>query len=279
MATRPSSNWPEHYDIVPTKALAKAENLTVTFINHATVLLQWQGINILTDPIWSERASPFSRAGPKRVHEPGIAFNDLPHIDLVLISHNHYDHLDLPTLQKLEKRDKPLFITGLGNRALLSANGISNAKELDWWQNLIYKQLSITFTPARHFSARWLWDRNETLFGSFVISAENEHVFFGGDTSYGPHFKDIQQKFGNVKLALLPIGAFEPRWFMQHNHQSPTEALQAHEDLKTRISIGIHYATFHLSDESIDTPANIIRAKRDEKEFILLKPGESLIIP
>lgn len=275
MASRKKNDWPDNYAIKPSKPKAKSEELKATFVNHSTVLIQWQGVNILTDPIWSERASPFSWIGPKRVHEPGIDFENLPKIDIVLISHNHYDHLDLPTLKALQAKYSPLFLTGLGNASLLKANGIINVRELDWWQSMIYKQIAITFTPARHFSARWPWDRNETLFGGFVISSENKHLFFAGDTGYGDHFKQIRDKFGNMELSFLPIGAFEPRWFMKNNHMSPLDAIQAHDDLGSETSIGIHYGTFRLSDESIDKPANLIKEYKEERHFLLLKPGQS----
>lgn len=276
MLTRESAAWPKNYPVKQTKPAKTSEKLKVTFINHATVLLQWQGVNILTDPIWSERATPFSWFGPKRVHEPGVDFANLPPIDLVVISHGHYDHLDLPTLKQLNEKDFPLFLTGLGNKKLLQDHGIQNVKELDWWQSLIFKKLAITFAPARHFSARWPWDKNETLFGSFIISSEDKHLYFAGDTAYGPHFKEIQRRFGNMQLALLPIGAFEPRWFMQYNHMSPIEALQAHDDLKAEISIGIHFGTFQLSDEAIDVPVNLINENRENRQFLLLAPGETI---
>ncbi len=226
----------------------EGDALRVTPVNHATVLIQTQGLNILTDPIWSERASPFSFIGPARYRPPGIRFEDLPPIDVVLISHNHYDHLDLPTLQRLAQRDHPLILVGLGNRKLLNENGIEHVEELDWWQTqALNEQVKVTGVPAQHFSARGLFDRDETLWLGYVLQASGGPVYFAGDTGLGPHFNLIHERFGPMRLAMLPIGAYLPRWFMKPVHMSPGDAIAAHKMLEAQTSLGIHYGTFRFA--------------------------------
>ncbi|KAF3363062.1 hypothetical protein PHSC3_000398 [Chlamydiales bacterium STE3] len=278
ISTRSPAKWPKQYPVTPTVPPQAHQELLVTLINHSSVLIQWEEMNILTDPIWSDRASPFAWIGPKRVHKPGVAFEDLPPIHLVLLSHNHYDHLDLPTLKRLNEQHHPLILTGLGNSKLLKKHHLTLVEELDWWQNHKVGPLSISFTPAKHFSARWLWDRNDTLFGSFVISLQGKSLFFAGDSGYGPHFQEIGERFPFIKLALLPIGAFEPRWFMKFNHLSPLDALQAHQDLHAETSIAIHHSTFPLSDEAIDKPQTIIDTHKKENRFLILPPGGSQLV-
>ncbi len=219
--------------------------LRITMVNHSTVLLQKHGCNILTDPIWSERASPISFAGPRRRRKPGVAWDDLPPIDLVLISHNHYDHLDLPTLRRLNAG----FIAPLGLRRL-----VPTARELDWGGSIEFAGCRIHCVPAMHFSARALFDRNRTLWCGYVIEGAGHTVYFAGDTGFGDHFGWIRDRFGAPDVALLPIGAYEPRWFMSAVHMSPDEAVRVHEILGASTSIAIHHGTFQLADEGIDTP-------------------------
>ena len=286
MTNRKAQPWPKKREIVQKKITEKrvSDGCHLTFINHSTVLLQWGGWNILTDPIWSERCGPFGILGPKRVHAPGVRFDDLPPIDLVLLSHNHYDHLDLPTLKRLNQEHHPQFLTGLGNKQLLKNAGISSVTELDWWQEMSPKQdLKVAFVPAIHFSARTVFDRNRTLWGGFVLSNSSGIVYFAGDTGYGPHFKQIRDRFGSPNLALLPIGAYEPRWFMEPIHLSPLDALQAHEDLKAGKSMGIHFGTFRLTDEGIDAPIEELKLGLQKKgissdTFFTLKPGEVCLL-
>lgn len=262
----------------PTKL--NRDELRVTFINHSTVLIQWKGKNILTDPIWSKRCSPLRWIGPRRLHAPGIHLDDLPPIDLILLSHNHYDHLDLPTLKKLYKKFHPIILTGLGNKNLLNRNGINNVHEMDWWQEISFsKSFSVAFVPAQHQSGRKGYDLCKTLWGGFVLFNDKENVYFAGDTAYGPLFKEIRKKYGPPKLALLPIGAYKPRWIMKRFHQSPEEAVKAHLDLKAKYSLGIHYGTFLLSDEKAEDPPNDLKkalesAGISEEDFFLLHPGE-----
>ena len=236
------------------------DEIRATFVGHATLLVQTAQSTFLTDPVWSSRCSPVTWAGPQRVHAPGIAFQELPKIDFVVISHNHYDHLDLPTLSKLEKRDQPEFFVPLGNREWMLNQGLSHVQELDWWGNVRASTgAEITLVPSQHFSGRGLWDRDKTLWGSFLIRIGKRQIFFGGDTGYSDHFKQIAEKLGPVDLSLLPIGAYAPQWFMKPVHMNPEEAVQAHLDLGSRQSIGIHFGTFQLTDEPREEPADRLR--------------------
>lgn len=254
---------------------AEAMQPAVTWIGHATVLLQIGGINILTDPHFSERASPLSFAGPKRLVSPGVAIGDLPRIDAVLISHNHYDHLDEPSVRQLAAQagGPPLFVVPLGIKVWLADKDIDHAVELDWWQSTRLGAVEIVFTPAQHWSGRSLTDRMETLWGGFAIFAPEQQVFFSGDTGYSQDFADIHQRFAErhggtdrgFDLALLPVGAYEPRWFMRTQHVNPGEAVQIHLDLKARQSIGVHWGTFVLTDEALDEPPRALAAARADK--------------
>ena len=275
-------NWIEndHQD-APLPAVG-AGQLAATFISHATFLLRTPNLAILTDPIWSDRASPVSYAGPKRIRKPGLSFDRLPKIDVVLISHNHYDHMDLPTLRRLQERDQPAIITGLGNAAYLKGKGIPGAIELDWWRSWrLDERLNIISTPARHFSARSLFDRDATLWGGFCIDAAGApSVYFAGDTAMGVHFDFIRQRLGSPDLALLPIGAYEPRWFMSEVHMNPAEAVEAHRLLGARQSLAMHYGTFQMSDEPFEGPLKELaeakqRAGISDADFGIPQVGET----
>jgi N-acyl-phosphatidylethanolamine-hydrolysing phospholipase D len=245
----------------------------VTWIGHASALVQAGGTSILTDPIFSERASPLSFLGPKRHVPPGIALAALPHIDAVLISHNHYDHLDAPSILAVAAQPggPPLFVVPLGIKAWLADAGITNAVELDWWQSARVGAVEIVFTPAQHWSGRSLTDRMTTLWGGFAVFAPAFQWFFAGDTAYSRDFADIHERFAarhgagrGFDLALLPIGAYEPRWFMSAQHVDPGEAVTIHRDLDAEHSIGIHWGTFQLTDESLDEPPRALaRAVRE----------------
>lgn len=256
----------------------------VTYVNHSTMLLQIGGLNILTDPIWSERCSPFKTHGPKRVHPPGVPFDNLPPIDIVLVSHNHYDHMDLQTLQKLLLRDQPLLITGLGNASTLSQMGWKKVTELDWWKSTdLRSDTTVTFVPAQHFSSRAFYDRNVALWGGFVIKQGGELIYFAGDTGYGEVFKQIKSRLGKPQLSFLPIGGYAPRWFMKPVHMSPEEAVQAHCDLESKLSVAMHFGTFPLSDEGIDDPPEALQEALQKQNiqdgrFIILEPGETRVI-
>ena len=211
--------------------------LRVTLVNHSTVLLQQPGSNILTDPIWSERASPLSWIGPRRRRKPGVAWAHLPQIDAVLISHNHYDHLDLPTLRRLADRGDSTFIVPAGAGPLLRSQNVGPTHELDWRESFSLPGVTVHCVPALHFSSRGSFDRNMTLWCGYVIESQEGRVYFAGDTAFGGHFGQIRERFGAPRLALLPIGAYEPRWFMSPMHMSPDEAVRAHGILAAGTSI------------------------------------------
>ena len=250
-------DWPKWVDEKPKEVPADFtdnKSIKAIVINHSTVLLNIDGTIVLTDPIYADRASPFSWYGPKRVREPAIKFEDLPKIDVILISHNHYDHLNITTLQRLAKRDRPLILAGLGNDLLFKEYNIGNNKDLDWNQSVQFKNLKFTFTYSQHWSARGLFDRRKTLWGGFVIESLLGNVFFAGDTGYSSHFKEQGEKYGPFELALIPIGGYEARYFMKFSHINPEEAVKAHLELRSKKSLGIHFGTFQLTNEKIDQP-------------------------
>jgi len=247
--------WPKHVDVVAQRPPALgAAAATVTFIGHSTFLIQTQAGHLLTDPVYSEHAGPFGIAGPRRVRQPAIRFGDLPPIAVVLLSHNHYDHCDLATLRRLARRFDPLVVTPLGNGRLVKSAGIARVEELDWWQPATNSPIKVALTPAQHFSARTPFDRNRSLWSGFVIDAGPRRIYFAGDTGYASFFKDIARRVGPIDLALLPIGAYAPRWFMQPIHMDPAEAVQAHLDLGGPESVAMHFGTFQLTTEGIDDP-------------------------
>ena len=253
--------------------------LRTTLVNHSTVLLQQRDSNILTDPIWSERASPVAWAGPRRRRIPGVSWEDLPPIDTVLLSHNHYDHLDLPTLRRLAARGDSAFIVPGRVARLLRSQNIGPAHELDWGESLSLRGSTIHCVPAQHFSGRGIFDRYQTLWCGYVIECQGRLVYFAGDTAFGPHFAQIRKKFGPPRLALLPIGAYEPRWFMSPVHMAPEEAIRAHEILNAKTSIAIHHGTFRLTDEGIDTPKKELVARAPHESFLVLNNGEFADLP
>lgn len=284
-SSRTPGRWRDWVDAEPGPAPPERVgrgDLRVTFVNHATVLIQMDGLNILTDPIWSERCSPVSWAGPRRRRPPGIRFEDLPPIDVVLISHDHYDHMDVPTLKRLGREHRPRFFAGLGNAAFLGRAGIDNAEDMDWWQSTpLSRTVGLHCVPARHWSGRELGDRNRTLWCGFVIEGPAGVVYFAGDTGFGPHFGQIRERFGRPRLALLPIGAFKPRWFMGPFHLCPAEAVRAHGVLGAGTSVGIHFGTFPLADDDEDEPVALLKqalegAGESGGVFLVLGFGEGL---
>jgi len=282
--------WPEWiYDTpqpAPPLKIKKGE-LRITHINHATILIQIDCLNILTDPIFSDYAGPISFLGSKRIRKPGVSIDSLPKIDIILISHNHFDHLDLPTLEIIGKRDKPILITGLGIKELLDDIPFLEVKELDWWNTYFHlpDSIDITFVPALHKSGRGLFDGNETLWGGFVISNAKGHIYFAGDTGYGSFLDELHQRFPEFRLTIIPIGSYEKRWFMKKQHMNPDDAVKAHILLNSKQSIGMHYATFlehpeqtiDQHEKDLDTALKYYKLPRDS--FLILKFGEGIYIP
>ena len=263
MLREPRLPWPARVDQATHRPPAlECAAAVVTFIGHSTFLIQTAQGNVLTDPMYSERAGPLNRLGPRRVRQPAIRFDDLPSISTVLLSHNHYDHCDLPTLRRLARRFDPLVVTPLENGELVRSAGIRRVEELDWWEQAATATLPITLTPARHFSARTPFDRNRALWSGFVLEADQARIFFAGDTAYGSFFVDVRRRLGPIDLALLPIGAYEPRWFMEAVHMNPADAVQAHLDVEAAESLGMHFGTFQMTAEGIDDPLRALDEAR-----------------
>lgn len=283
-ARAPWDDWREYPAQPAPPARVEGGALRATFVNHATFLLQVDGLNVLTDPIWSDRCSAVSFAGPRRHHAPGLALEDLPPIDLVLISHNHYDHLDIPTLQRLEGHSQPLVVAGLGNAALLREAGLQRVQEIDWGDRVQVGPLGVIGQETRHFSGRGLFDRMGTLWLGFVIDAPSGRIYIGGDTGFGDHFAATGVHWGPFRLALLPIGAYLPRDFMAPVHIDPAEAVAAHQALRAQTSLGMHFGTFRLTSEGQDDPPRALAAAAEaaglpEAAFGTLLPGEGAWIP
>ena len=257
--------------------------LRISYVGHASFLLQTAGLNILLDPVWSKRASPFRFIGPKRVNDPGIAFADLPPIDIVLVSHGHYDHLDLDTLSRLRAGHRPRVITPLGNDTIMRNRDPAIAAEAYDWNDRVAlsERVAATLVPTRHWSARNLSDRNMSLWASFVIEAPGGRVYFVADSGYGEgrHFRTVRERHGPLQLAILPIGAYEPRWFMHEQHMNPAESVQALIDCGAELALGHHYGTFQLTDEAIDAPLIALAealqgAAISAERFRTLRPGQ-----
>ena len=264
----------------------------ITWIGHATMLAQFGGLNIITDPMFSERASPLSFVGEKRQVAPGLALIDLPHIDVVLISHNHYDHLDDASVRALNAQagGPPLFVVPVGNKAWMAKRGIANVVELDWWQSHLIGSVELVLTPVQHWSGRGLNDSMTTLWGGYAVFAPDLHLFFSGDTAYSKDFADIRERFAarqgsaGFDIALIAIGGYEPGWFMASQHVNPAEAVQIHIDLAARRSVGVHWGTFELTDESLDDPPMQLAQARKAKgvadqDFFVMAIGETRKLP
>jgi len=257
---------------------------TLTWIGHSSFLLQFDGYNILTDPHLTDRASPLSWIGPKRVMPPGLALDKLPEIDLVLISHNHYDHLDRPTILRLYEQQSPnppQFMVPLGVKQWFENEGIHTVTELGWWDQTNYKKFKLTAVPAQHFSGRGLGDQNETLWAGWVLKSGSFSYYFAGDSGYSEDFKEIGRRLGPFDLSTIPIGAYEPRWFMEVVHVDPEEAVRIHQEVGSRFSVGMHWGTFLLADEDMDDPPRRLQKALKNHEisiddFITLKHGETL---
>jgi L-ascorbate metabolism protein UlaG (beta-lactamase superfamily) len=283
---RQRAKWPEwapspYGDTPP--ARVTGEGVRLSFVGHASWLIQTCGLNILIDPVWSMRASPLKWAGPKRHNDPGIAFDALPPIDIVLVSHGHYDHLDLATLTKLAAKFAPRVITPLGNDITMrQADRTIEAEAFDWHDRVeLGDGIALTLVPTRHWSARGLFDRNRALWASFVLATPAGKIYIVCDSGYGDgmHFRQVAQAHGPLRLAILPIGAYEPRWFMQDQHMNPSDAVKALADCGAEQALAHHHGTFQLTDEAIDAPVLALQAALDEakiprEKFVALKPGQ-----
>jgi L-ascorbate metabolism protein UlaG (beta-lactamase superfamily) len=283
---RKRATWPDwapspHADTPP--ARVEGEKVRLSFVGHVSWLIQTASLNILIDPVWSERASPLSFAGPKRRNDPGIAFEALPKIDVVLVSHGHYDHLDAATLSKLAASFAPRVITPLGNDlAMRGADGAIQAEAFDWHDRVeLGNGIAATLVPTRHWSARGLFDRNQALWASFVLETPAGKIYIVCDSGYGEgkHFRGVAAAHGPLRLAILPIGAYEPRWFMRDQHMNPSDAVKALADCGAEQALAHHHGTFQLTDEAIDAPAIALGAALDaaklpREKFAVLKPGQ-----
>jgi N-acyl-phosphatidylethanolamine-hydrolysing phospholipase D len=272
---------------------APRDTLSATWIGHSTVLVQLGGLNILTDPIWSERASPFRTIGPRRLVPPGAALESLPPIDIVLLSHNHYDHLDSRTVRRLARlQPQAHWLAPLGLERPLRRWGVREVTELGWWEEAAVGDARVACTPARHFSARGFTDRMRTLWCGWAVRAAGHALFFAGDTAYHPEFARIGERYGPFDIVLIPIGAYDPRWFMERVHVDPEEAVRAYVELSgdsldargssrpPRIALGIHWGTFKLTDEPMDEPPRRMRsawraAGLPDDELWILHHGET----
>jgi L-ascorbate metabolism protein UlaG (beta-lactamase superfamily) len=290
------AQWPERVAVTPTVPPRRVQGreMLVTWIGHATVLVQTAGLNILTDPIWSERASPVSFIGPKRVRAPGVRFEDLPKIDLVLVSHNHYDHMDLPTLKRLWERDRPTIVTSLGNDTILGGEGIG-AIALDWGggysvaphcpPETLCGEIDVRVERNHHWGSRWGTDRNRALWSAFTVRLPGGNLFFAGDTGWGDgSWAREASAQGPFRLAIIPVGAYEPRDVMQANHLDPDEAVRVFEALKPALALGMHWGTFQLTFESIDDPPRRLAAARKARaiaadRFVTTEVGRSFRVP
>ena len=278
--------WQEMMHVPPgPKPDPKVEDgIKITFVNHSTFLIQAGGLNILTDPIWSERTSPVQFAGPKRMRPPGILFTDLPNIDYVIVSHNHYDHLDVSTMKKLIEHHGPKIITPLGVAKYVEKLGSVNAIDMDWWdERNLEHGLKIACVPAQHFSGRGTYDRDATLWCGYIIMYGESNIYFVGDSGYGNFFKEIREAYGGMKVSLIPIGAYLPQWFMSPIHISPAEAVKVHQDVESEISIGMHFGTFPLADDGQHQPVEDLKkalnnAGIHDGSFRVIEEGESVIL-
>ena len=288
--TRKPAKWPrELNNPTPSPVLQSVgeDGLRLTFINHATVLIQSGGLNIITDPVFSRRVSPVSFAGPRRYRAAGLTTANLPTIDAILISHTHYDHLDLRSLKALCERDNPLVLAPINNGAIINPVTRNPSVELSWWDtHVLENNTKVSLVPARHWTSRMPGDQNKCLWGGYVIQFDSGSVYFAGDTGYGngEHFRQATTQFGPFRCALLPIGAYEPRWFMKPQHMNPAEALLAFKDLQAGYALGIHHGTFQLTDEGHDAPVLALAQAReehgvDEQRFRALDNGQAWDVP
>lgn len=281
------ASWPSPFLRATPEKSVSGNTLRVTMVGHASLLVQVDGINILTDPVWSARVSPLSFAGPKRVNAPGIAFDDLPPIHFVLLSHNHYDHLDLATLKRLKAAHNPLVITPLGNDTIIRSR-VPDMRIItgDWGDRFEFDDIAVHIEPAHHWSARGAKDRRMALWSGFVVKTPAGNIYFAGDTGFhdGITYRRMAEKHGGFRLAILPIGAYEPRWFMAPQHQNPDEAVRGMLLCNAAFAAGFHWGTFHLTNEPIDEPRTKLHEALDQQNvarerFRAMLAGEAWDVP
>lgn len=280
-------SWPSPHPNALPESRVEGPELRITMVGHATLLIQTAGVNILTDPVWSPRASPVTFAGPKRVNPPGVDFRDLPPIDIVLVTHNHYDHLDLPTLKRLASNHDPVVLTPLGNDTII-ADAIPAIRLVarDWGESVAFGRVRVHFEPVHHWSARSTFDRRMALWCGFVLETPGGNIYHVGDTGFhrGENYTRMAERHGPFRLAILPFGSYEPRWFMKGQHQNPAEALEGFELLNADYAAGHHWGTFQLTNEGIDEPREALldameRKGIDPQRFRPLRPGEVWDVP
>lgn len=280
--TSKAAPWPRHVAVQqrPLPVAPKGDGVSATWVGHSTFLLRTSSCAVLTDPIFSDVAGPLSWLGARRAAPPGLDFDAVPKVDLILLSHDHYDHCDLPTLRRLARRDNPVAVAPLGHRSLLEGAGIRNVIELDWWQaDSCLPGVEVTLVPARHWTRRRPFGTNRRLWGGFMITMGGRQVYFAGDSGYEEGlFKEIGRRCGAPDLALIPIGAYEPRWFMKDAHMNPAEAVRVHREVGARRSIAMHWGTFQLTDEGREQPARDLEGARQvSDDFQVLDLGESTL--
>ncbi len=282
---RKPEKWVKNYETdVRSESIPPVQEsqVQISFVNHSTFLIQVAGLNILTDPVWSKRCSPFQWVGPERMRPPGISMDQLPPIDLVLLSHNHYDHLDVNTVKEVKQRFNPQFIVPLGVGAYFNKLGIDDVEEIDWHQKINKSNIVIKGVPGSHFTSRGLFDRDKTLWCGYLLEIDGYKIYFAGDTGYGDNFKAMGEQEGVIDLALIPIGAYKPEWFMSPIHISPDQAVQVHNDVNAKQSIAMHFGTFPLADDGMDTPAKDLLIALDKygvnkEKFIIPDEGKSYV--
>ncbi len=261
---------------------SNTEESTLTWIGHASFLFQYDGYNILTDPHMTKRTSPIDWLGPSRKTPPGLKIEDLPEIDLVILSHNHHDHMDRTTLLRIydQQENPPHFVVPLGVKDWFLRRGIDRVTEMGWWDKSRIEDWTVHAVPTQHFSGRSLIDRNHSLWAGWVMKHGDFTFYFAGDTGYSPDFKEIGEKYGPMDLSLIPIGAYKPRWFMNPIHVDPEEAVRIHHDVKSRFSVGMHWGTFVLADEDMDEPPRLLKKITKEQgiedDFITMRHGQTL---
>jgi L-ascorbate metabolism protein UlaG (beta-lactamase superfamily) len=270
--TRSPAQWPESRPVARTPVVNRNLNgseASITWIGHSTFLIEFEGLRVITDPVYSDWIGFTSWLSSTRVTPPALKLEQTPKVDLILVSHDHFDHMDLPSLEFFAKRDDPVIVAGLGSKPLLEETGFKKIVELDWYANhSIRDGVSVTFIPAQHWSMRVPFVRNTRLWGGFYLKVRDKTLYFVGDTGYHPKlFKEIHDRVGPVDFAFIPIGAFKPQDFVRDQHIDPIDAVELHRDVKSRKSVGMHFGTFQLTDEGIDEPCELLESTVKKKEL------------